>query len=360
MPEPEEKISLRKISAALLLWVAGFLLTAAALHTLVRDPLHLQAASRSEKLLMLKGWHGNVFSAAFGSSHVHNGFDPRVFDRTLAGTPLATRSANLAIEGGSQSEQRVMALEFVKQLESPAQAGAAVQPCFVMLELNAGTNFTKEHLVHPRAINIYDWPTTRLMTHFVSPAMPLEQRVGRIGYALAAMGLHYANIGMVSNRIFAPPFDPLIVADQTADDRRGQRVEPRNAANMPAIYQEFAARPATPTVEEGSLVPGNTELIEQLQKASAVSGVSYIYFTMPKISDLRVQNDYPDRLFAGGREVPILNLARSDRFPQFYNPELWHDDGHLSGVGAQLFSTVFAEQLTAWYAQHGGPTPCGG
>lgn len=360
MPVSGKKPGAGEILSAIGLWVLGFLLTAGIMHTAIRDPLHLHADVRSEKLVMLKEWQGKVFSAAFGSSHVHNGFDPRVFDRTLSGTPLATRSVNLAIEGGSQSEQRVMAIQFLNHLKSPRQAGAPSQPCLVLLELEAGANFTVPHLVHPRAINIYDWPTARLVTHFVTPGMSASQRYGRIGYALAAMALHYTNIGMLSNLIFTPPLSQEILTGQTQEDRRGELEEPSDAAGMLRISHEIAAHPKQTELRAGVLTPGHLELIDELAAASAVPGATFVYFVMPKISDIGVASDYPDHLVAAGRQVPILNLARPDRFPQLYNAALWHDEAHLTAHGAEVATALLAQELGRWYAAHGDPPPCGG
>ena len=57
--------------------------------------------------------------------------------------------------------------------------------------------------------------------------------------------------------------------------------------------------------------------------------------------------------------VPIVNLGRPDRYPALYNPEIWYDDAHLDGQGAEMATRILAEQLKHWYAAHGGPTPCG-
>lgn len=360
MSVPDKKTSAREILASIALAAAGFLVAAGAIHATMRDPVHLHADVRSEKLAMLKQWHGTVFSAAFGSSHVHNGFDPRAFDRSLAGTPLATRSANLAVEGGSQSEQRVMALQFVQQLESPAHAHAPGQPCLVMLELEAGANFTTDHLVHPRSINIYDWPTARLITHFVSPEMSPMQRVGRVGFALAAMGLHYSNVGMLSNTVFAPPLNSGLLADQTADDRRGELVEPPDARNLLFDRDLIAKLPEKPETRIGVLSPGNSELISQLASASPVRDLSFVYLVMPRLGDLGSEVTYPDHISVDGKEIPIINLARPDRFPQLYSVVLWHDGAHLTGEGAELASTLLGKELTKWYAAHGTPPRCGG
>jgi hypothetical protein len=364
MQSPESRGGAREIVTAVVAFAVAFLVTAATLHAAIRNPLYLHADIRSEKLAMLKQWHGTVFSAVFGSSHVHDGFDPRAFDAALAPTPIATRTANLAIEGGSQSEQRVMALQFLRQLQSPANSGATPQACMVLLELGAGVNFTNDHLVHPRAIDIYDWSTVQLVSHFVAPWMSATQKVGRIGYAVAASTLYYSNVGMLSNAIFSPPLSSEILEFQTKDDRRGEDPLSDPADHGARILSEETGRPATIPVKPGLVTPGASALVEQLADSSPVTHVNFVYIEMPKIGDLLGVQDFPDHLdvstHQGVIQVPIINLARPDRFPALYDPLLWHDPAHLSGRGAQIASTLLAQQLNQWYAVHGMPHSCGG
>ena len=355
-PAPEPRPHASALVKAVALAALGFVAMCTLLHAAIRDPLHLHADVRSEKLLMLDRMQGTVYSAAFGSSHVHNGFDPRVFDRATAGTPAETRTVNLGIEGGSQAEQRVMALEFLRHLTPPPPQDR----CLIMLELNAGANFQSVHLVHPRAINVYDWPTARFVTHLTDAHMSLTQRAGRTGFALAAFALHGMNVGMLSNRIFAPPIDQATYDDQTRNDQRGQMLEQVDSKNEAFVEHELAGEPAHPADEPGDLTPGNSELIAELAAASPEPGISFVYFVYPKISDLRSAPVYPDHLTVGTRQVPILNLARPDLYPALYDPKLWHDDAHLDEAGAAAATTVFAQQLKQWYSVHGAPPACTG
>ena len=357
MQAAARETSWREISAAVSLFILSFLSVALLLHLFLRDPLHLHADMRSEKLVMSEHLRGQVYSAAFGSSHVHNGFDPRAFDRVLAGSPEQTRTVNLAIMGGSQSEQRSMALEFLRNLQAPANKAA----CLVMLELNAGANLETGHLVHPRSINIYDWRTVRFISHLSSPEMSLRQRAGRTGFALIGAMLHYFNVGMFSDRVFAPPLDQTMMEGETREDRRGLDVlayHPEADADHSAMITRERARFGWKTPE---LYPGNYELIDELADASGVPNVSFVYFVYPKLSDLSGAYQYPEAIVTpGGRKVPIINLARPDLFPSFYRPQLWYDEAHLDGQGAAAVSQIFAQQLEAWYAGHGAPPACGG
>jgi hypothetical protein len=350
------------ILAAVGMCALGFVLAAALLHAAIGDTLRLHADLRSEKLAILDQWQGKAASAAFGSSHVHNGFDPRVFDGILAGTPLQTRSINLGIAGGSQSEQRVTALEYLRHMEPPARSGTATESraCIVLLELNAGANFTTDHLVHPRAINIYDWQTARFETRLTDPAMGLRQKIGRIGFALAAMTLHYVNVGTLSSTIFAPSLDTASLESETEDDRRGVLQMEPSPATQARLRGIVASRPARSVATPQDLLPGNRDLLDELQRASPVGPIQFVYFIMPRLDDMTSYATYPDSIAYTGGTAPILNLGLPDRYPQLYVPKLWLDDAHLNPAGAALATSLLAQDLKSWTAAHGAPARCGG
>jgi len=80
---PKSAIAFRGVSKSLIFFFAGFLLAATTIHSFLPPPIQLHAAMRSEKLILLDQWSGRASSAAFGSSHAHNGFDPRAFEQAL-------------------------------------------------------------------------------------------------------------------------------------------------------------------------------------------------------------------------------------------------------------------------------------
>jgi hypothetical protein len=352
----------RKILSAVGMFAAGFLVVAGVVHLAVGDPLRLYADMRSEKLMVMDEWQGRAYSAAFGSSHVHYGFDPRSFDLAMIGTPLQTRSLNLAIRGGSQSEQRATAMPFLQHLQEPTALGRnlEVRACMVMLELNAGANFTNDHLVHPRAINIYDWRTARFVWGLTDPQMSRTQRVGRRGYAVVAMGLHYANLGMLSSKIFTPPVDTVELNEETVDDRRGLMVEPPLPGVREQLEKMIAEAPSHPTESPQTLLASNRELLEDLKAASPVKNLLMVYVVMPKLSDLTEYAVPPDGLEWSGGTAPIINMARPDLYPEIYQAKYWFDDVHLNESGAALLTKLMANNLKSWYAAHGEPARCGG
>jgi hypothetical protein len=315
------------------------------LHLCIRDPLHLYAQVRSEKLALMDKWKGRASSAAFGSSHVDNGFDPRAFDQELSSTAAATTSLNLGISGGSQTEQAAVAAAFLESLP-PAAPGSPSR--FVLLELTAGANFTNDHLFHPRAINIYNIDAIRLALNDAGlTSVGWRRALGRSGFALAAGLLHYLNVGMLSSRIFPAPLNSALVFSETAFDRRGltpNQAAPKLSPDALAVQNVLAQQhpsQATP----GEVLDGHRVLLSDLADAARRKKVQLLYFVAPKLGNLLSYPIFPASAFDGSSSVPILNVARPEEHPELYRPELWHDPNHLTESGAAVFSRLLADEL---------------
>jgi hypothetical protein len=306
---------------------------------------------RSEKIEILDDWRGGIYSAAFGSSHVNDGFDPRAFDDELSAVERRTPSLNLGVEGGSQTEQRALGLEFLRRYSARGSAGQ--QPCFVLLELNAGANFTSDHLVHPRAINIYDWKTTKFVATLSDAGLSRVRRMGRVGYALAAMAMHYTNVGMLSSKILRPPIDQKLFDEETADGRRGLH-------DLAGTYPGLIRSDSKPVAEKQNLSAGNYHLLEELAAASGDRNLHFVYFVTPLFPDVQRFPDYPATIETPNGNEPIVNLGRPDLFPELFNPKNWHDPGHLNADGAALASRLLAGQIKAWYSANHREMTCGG
>jgi hypothetical protein len=100
-------------------------------------------------------------------------------------------------------------------------------------------------------------------------------------------------------------------------------------------------------------------LVEELSAASSVPCVQFAYVVMPKIGDLWDQVEYPEFIETAAGRVPIVNLARPQRYPQIYDAQLWYDDAHVNERGAQLATRLLAEELKRRYAAQGRVAGCG-
>lgn len=341
---------------AVVLFLLGFLGFALVIHLLIPNPLRLYASLRSEKIALLDGTNGEVCSAAFGSSRINDGFDPRAFDDELTAISRGIATINLGIEGGSQTEQRAVALEFARRYAGRPKRQE--RHCFVLLELNAGANFTNDHLIHPRAINIYDWSTFKFV-NLLTDSRFRVRKASRDGFALAAMAMHYTNMGMLSSSILQPPIDYTVLAEETADGRNGLHSLPTTP--QPLIYAEYGSHPpAKSTPAPLSLTRGNNLLVQELAQRAGDPSLHFIYIVSPLYSNLESYPTYPDSFETPNGVEPILNIARPDLYPQLFEPRYWHDPSHLNSDGAAFAGRLLADQLESWYAAHGRGLSNGG
>ena len=330
------------------LFLVGFLATAAALHVAVpEEGVRLYAEYRSEKLAMLDAMKGSADIAAFGTSHVHCGFDPRAFDsemRRLGALAPGSASVNLGVAGGSQTEQRAMALEYFRSLKANG-----VRPRLIVLELNAGANFTAQFLCHPRNINISDAGTLGFAKSLASSPLPTKQRLGRLGVALASTGMYVANVGMVSNAVFRHGLNASIYDEDTGDDRRGVKRGLSSPVQTAEVQRIFAV-PASPKSAPAVLVEGNRRLVDELAAAAredfGPNGVPrFVYLVTPHTDDRMTTVVYPDTVETSIGSVPIVDLGRIDRHPDLYQASLWLDAAHVNAPGAALMTRLLADEI---------------
>jgi len=358
LPNPTGPFSRGEFVRSGLLALAGFVFCASAIHGALGDPFRLYAALRTEQLVVMDRLRGSSFSAAFGSSHVHNAFDPATFDREIQGTPLQTYSENLAIPGGSQVEQRATALEFLAGLHAPHAAANGPRSCMVLLELSAGANMGTMFMVHPRTINMYDWRGVRLVSRLTDRQLGERRNLGRLGFAVAASAMYYMNVGMLSNRVFRPGMNYETLNAELANDSRGADLMPSDNRYMPFLKDIIDSAPKTPKPVPTDLLPGNYDLVNELRSTTPVHPLQFVYLEMPNLENLISYPVYPDQLQSAGGPVPIVNLARPDLHPELYQLQYWHDGAHLNRQGAELATAMVANDLKSWYAAHGWPSAC--
>jgi hypothetical protein len=334
-----------QIGLASLTFLTTAVCCAAVIHQFTGDPNRLYAEFRSEKFEILSTYKDSTNLVIFGSSHTHNGFDPRAFDKAL-GLP-AIRSLNMAIQGGSQVEQRSTALAYLRATRLKPE-----QPCYVLLELNAGVNFQNLHLTHPRAINAYSTDSIALVFSFADKELGATRRAGRIGYAVTAGAMHYGNVGMLSSRLFRPALNETELQEQLNGDRRGLTTPPLNDKETAEVEQYLMhSRAKAPPL---SALPsaGHARLIQDLENTPKTCLAKYFYVVSPKVTDLEGKDVYPEKISVGGLAIPILNMADPEKYPGLYQSGMWHDMSHLSERGAGMFSSMLAEAIRPYLTAH--------
>jgi hypothetical protein len=342
-PARRSRVLVRMVTLA-----TSFAATALLLHLLIDNPRQLYAEERSEKLALLHKWSHDIDVVAVGTSRVEEGFDPAVFDATFTTSGQRTNSFNLGLPGGSQSEQRFTGLEALSALQS----SNARSDRLLLLELNAGINFPPEDVLHPRSIDLYDMDTIRFSYRFGGDEGAVKQ-LGRLGFALVAGVAHYANAGMLSAIVFRSKSadNPEVALAAT----HGQRITPASAQDRQGVAEAFSARIAPTQPAPVSLAPGNLHLIADLAYAAPATSahpVQLAYVVTPTLADRSSAAIYPDEIRGPNGPVPIINMARPDRYPELYQQANWRNTGHLNKAGAALFTRLLAQQLDAWLRRH--------
>lgn len=335
--------SVRRFAPLALLALLGFVATAALIRTQLPDPFLLPAEYRSDKLALIDQWRSRANVAAFGSSRMHEGFLPEIFDAQF-GPSFASTSLNLGIVAGSLNEQRAMARRF---LERKRPTGPC--PTLILLEMNAGLNLPPETRFDPRTVNLYDADSLNFVANFEDPGIGILRRIGRITFALSAAAAHYANAGMLSAVLF--PVEHA-VADE---DARGRIGLPQTEDEAERVATLFAARPAESKVVPVSLGQGYRRLLDNIASPHA----HYLYVVAPMLDDMSDIPDYPAAIEGPNGPVPIFNLARPDRFPELYRLENWRNATHMTHEGAAVFSRLLGMQVADWAAHQSFPAECG-
>jgi hypothetical protein len=335
-----------RLGGAVACAMLGFVGACCLLRLLIPAPINLYAEIRSEKIALAMRWAGIVSVAAFGSSHVDCGFDPRSFDRAMlpaAGRPI---SLNLGVAGGSQVEQTAVALEFERIVAtSPAKRNAHI----LLMEANSGANFPRQFITHPRSINIYDSNALRLALQFSDPKLGLVRAIGRSLVAMADYALNFMNVGMLSAQLFRPSLNAGLVKTQTEADRRGLSPPPpspidvKDTRDIYALMATLNSKPqSSPELITSGLCFEATSLLRDREGAARYT---VIFFVTPKLSDLRSYQTYPNSVTCGRHFIPIVNVALPETYAEIYDPKLWHDINHLNERGAAVYSRLLANEV---------------
>lgn len=338
------------------LFVAGFAIAVALLHFVVSDSLSLYGSDRSEKLEILRRSGFGYSSAIFGSSHAQQAFDPRVFDATLAGTPLGVRTLNMGIGGGSHPEQRLVALYFLKHLKPPPQG----TPCLVLLEASAPSRFSLMFVSHPRQVNIMDWRSAEIAYDFALPPMNTTRYLHLREATFEPALYHSINLGMLSNRIFRPPYNDDLIEKETRDDQRGLYNPPPDQYSDADVKHGYARAFPVARAVPAHMEQGHTMIIEDLERAPNGDKVQFVWVAFPRLDDLRTYAVLPESQMTSRGEVPIIDLARPDLYPQLYERSLWLDSQHVNAEGAKVVSALLAKKLLEWAGTHPVRQNCGG
>ena len=311
------------------------------------DPFTLYAPSRSEKLEIINRFTESTNVAAFGSSHIETAFDPRVFDNQAHKNGLPLKSINLAIGGGNHPEQVLMAKKFMEKKSTRSEKKSSQ---LIILEITNGVTFPPINRYTSRAINVYDFETTKLSFKLKKlTGSDLEKSVGQKLVALNSFILNSLNTGMLSSYIFInKKFDPEKLYENLKDDKRGYHVSNHKIGDDEA---KVIKRINTEKFRNIN----HEKIIEILLKEKNSSNYSFLFVAAPLLENKYDKEcvKYPEKINIQKNEVPIFNFSCKEENPELFESNNWSDPAHLNSNGAQILSTLLANKVTKWLKNKG-------
>jgi hypothetical protein len=286
-----------------------------------------------------------------GSSRVHRGFVPEVFDRAMAERGLATRSFNFGAPGSRAFEVRHV-LERVVELEPRSVAFVFVDP-----EGIAVLRDERNHLAR-QVIDWHDPEATLLLSRFIADMeMPPRAKLDALLPHWQSCAYNLANIGRSQRWIDASlgtlrtperlknmlgagldGYAPLGVEGEELS-RRGERFQKKRRDAYLAELEAFKSL----EIREGPPSEFALKLYGDIVERVEALGATPIFVTQPA---LYLQDD----LIRAAERGEVRQLVRFDspvRFPELYDPDHRYDATHLNDEGARIFTEMLAREFAA-------------
>ncbi|MBM3990040.1 MAG: hypothetical protein FJ298_03425 [Planctomycetes bacterium] len=285
-----------------------------------------------------------------GSSRVHRGFVPEVFDARTAAAGVATRSFNFGAPGSRAFEVERL-LERVVQL-APARLD------FVLVDPEGVALLRDERNVLARQVIEWHDPaaTLRISRWIACAELPYPQlwnalvphwkscaynvfNVGR-SQRLVDIALGERRTDEIERELVGPRLDGYAPLGDESEGlgRRGQRFHKRRERYLAQLEDYKALR-----VGEGPPDAFALEMYRAIRARVEELGATAVFVTQPA---LYLQEDLIKAAAAG--ELPaLLRFDDAERFAELYAPERRYDETHLNDEGARRFTELLADEFVA-------------
>lgn len=338
---------------ALLVGMLAFALVSAAIGALTESgPRSWRISVLAQKLDHLRR-HGADYDTLFlGSSRVHYGLDPTLFDAEMTRQGCPARSFNMGVQALTLAEEH-------RLVEELARIGRWKR---VVLERNPVPLRSLELLGTDRGTLGFGTLTgvrLALQDLWTSPVNPLE-RLWSMAEVVMVGAYEQLGIGRIARLVRRPGSDELPTDDRVVTmDRAGfvaieQETDPVMRERVAGIDRERLNDFIRQTRELSGPAPQLGErrmalIREQIDHARMVAGkVSLVVWPHSRpqwAQDARAIGEAA----AEGRlgDAPIINLGDPAQVPELFVPELWHDNLHLYTAGTEMVTRAIAAQLCA-------------
>lgn len=333
-----------------------------------------------------------AFDTVFlGSSHVYRGIVPHEFDRQLGSESFASRSFNYGVQLPGLLECRYLIREVIS-------ASPGLKRIFFEYQ-TLTPQIDPQNIFQPRTLYWHDLASThgsveralywgdRLGDDFQVVEDPAK---GRSVFALLdgvlAAPWRVANIhvqhflvdalfvgrtkdvarGLLGRQhgqawrfqdgggYISLEEENLRLSEQGQPDNPYSRRSNHFMAHLNEFWCDVEALRTLPTVfgEEEWMNPNLTqvhdlELLEEIAREVTDAGIEFILVVLPQQSaDRNIEEQLAGRL-----GVPVFRYNRPKRYPEFYQPKMRFDSGHLSAEGAIRFTRQLARDYVSFSKQ---------
>jgi len=285
-----------------------------------------------------------------GSSRVHRGFVPEVFDARTAAAGVPTRSFNFGAPGSRAFEIERL-LERVGEL-APARLD------FVLVDPEGIALLRDERNALARQVIEWHDPaaTLRLSRWIADAGLPYSQLWTALAPHWKSCAYNVFNIGRsqrlvdaalgewrtdeIERELVGPRLDGYAPLGDDSEElgRRGQRFQKRRERYLTQLEDYKALR-----VGDGQADAFALEMYREIRARIEELGARAVFVTQPA---LYLQEDLIKAAQAG--EIPLLlRFDDAERFAELYAPERRYDETHLNDEGARLFTEALADEFVA-------------
>jgi hypothetical protein len=301
--------------------------------------------------------HGTEYDTIFlGSSRCYRGFRPELFDQLTDARGVATRSFNFGTPG-SRAFETFRVLDRIEHFEHD------LKWVFIDPERLDWLRQMDEDMLVRSYIEWHDVPTTWLVFDYIfDQDLTLGEKLDRLLANARSCGYHVANIGSTEDLV-----DELLgkaIVDRTDQrDRLGERLdgwlplspetaqqreEKNDTFNTPKRQGAYLKKVDLLRKEKAEIAPASdsaTAFFERIARKVEAMGAVPIFVIQP---GMKWQHELINA-HNQGRVRHLLRYDDPDVVPVLFEPENRWDQHHLGLSGAEIFTTMLAQDFVELY-----------
>jgi hypothetical protein len=340
-------------AGAVAVGIASFMAVSTAIGLATDDlPRAWKISVLGQKLAHLRQNPGAYDTLFIGSSRVHYGADPQLFDEEMAQQGCSSRSFNMAVQALTVAEEHRLVQEL-------AAIGHWER---VVLERNPPPLRPLQMLGTDRgAFGFGSLASIRLglLDIWTSPERFAEQAWSTAGVLLVA-AYEQIGIGRLGRLINKPGDDEIPTDGRIVDMSRGGFV-PIEAETDPVMLTRVAGVDwprLHDYLRQSRELKGPAEPLSEARAAMIRDQIDHARALAPSVGYVVWPHSRPqwaddaraiDRAAAEGRlgDAVLINLGDPELTPELFAQELWHDNLHLYTTGTNMITQAIAAQMCA-------------